>query len=202
MGHEALIDGKPLAGMWYDRGLEYEVKRQAERRAARRGTDVAEEKIDRGAFMTPYELKLAPLPCWEHHSSAAIRKKTAQMMAEIEAEAAARREKSGAEVRGMDRIRDQNPLTRSPRSKGSPKPLCHAASKEMRERVVKAYRGFVNMFREASLKVKLGNVAAARFPKCSFPPSLPFTRIGEEFDPLADAGGSRAFAVLAAAAAI
>ena len=201
---EALIDGKPLAGMWYHRGLEYEVKRQAERRAQRRGTDVADEKIDRSAFMTSYELKLAPLPCWQHHSTGTIRKKVAEMMAQIEAEAAAQRQKTGKEVLGMDRIRHQDPLTRSSRStesKGSPKPLCHAASKKMRERMVKTYRGFVAMYREASLKVKFGNVAAARFPKHSFPPSLPFVRTGEEFDPLADAGGSRAFAALTAAAA-
>ena len=51
------------------------------------------------------------------------------------------------------------------------------------------------MFREASLQVKFGNVTDAIFPKGSFPPSLPFARDGEEFDPLADAGGSRAFAL-------
>ncbi len=51
---------------------------------------------------------------------------------------------------------------------------------------------------EASLKIKFGNVTAAIFPKGSFPPSLPFCRTGEELDPLADAGGSRSFALLAA----
>ena len=40
-----------------------------------------------------------------------------------------------------------------------------------------------------SLQLKFGNVTAANFPKGSFPPSLPFTRTGEESDPLADAGG-------------
>ena len=69
----------------------------------------------------------------------------------------------------------------------------------MRQRVTKVYRTFVTMFREASLKVKFGNIAAARFPKGSFPPSLPFARTGEEFDPLADAGGSSVFGALLAA---
>jgi hypothetical protein len=178
--------------------LEYETKRQAERRAARRGTAV--EEVSRGAFMTPYELKLAPLPCWKKLPAAAIRKKVAEMVAEIEADAAARREKLGIEPLGMDRIRTQDPLSRPVKSAHSPKPLCHAASKEMRERVVKVYRAFVDTFQEASLQVKFGNVARARFPKGSFPPSLPFTRVGEAFDPLADAGGSRAFAALVAAA--
>ena len=59
---EALIDGKPMEGMWYDRAIEYEVHRQAERKAARNDTPV--EPVKRGDFMTPYELILAPLPCW------------------------------------------------------------------------------------------------------------------------------------------
>ena len=46
--------------------------------------------------------------------------------------------------------------------------------------------------------VKFGNVTEAIFPKGSFPRSLPFARDGEELDPLADAGGSRAFALWAA----
>ncbi len=195
----ALMAGKPLSGMWYHRALEYEAKRQAERRAARHGTAV--EAIERGAFMTPYEVKLAPLPCWQKLSPAAIRTKVAEMIAEIETEAAERRERLGIEPRGMEKLRNQNPLSRPAGDKRSPKPLCHAASKEMRERVVKVYRAFVEMFHEASLQVKFGNVTGARFPKGSFPPSLPFARIGEVFDPLADAGGSPAFADLVAAAA-
>ncbi len=42
----------------------------------------------------------------------------------------------------MDRIRNQDPLTRPLKSKRSPKPLCHAASAEMRDRVRLAYRSF------------------------------------------------------------
>jgi len=56
------------------------------------------------------------------------------------------------------------------------------------------------MFLEASLKVKIGKVAEAVFPKGSFPPSLPFVRTGEVFDPLADAGGSGAVAAMLAQA--
>ncbi|MCP3960813.1 MAG: hypothetical protein GY719_23460, partial [bacterium] len=119
---------------------------------------------------------------------------------EIEAEAAARHEELGTAPLGMEKIRRQDPLSRPAKSKRSPKPLCHAASKQMRERVQQAHRAFVEMFREASLKVKFGNVAKALFPKGCFPSSLPFVRTGEEFDPLADAGGSRNFALALAAA--
>ena len=194
---EALMDGKPMRGVWYDRSKQYEAKRQAERRAARR--DKPPKELRRGAFMTHYDLKLAPLPCWEHLSTASLRKKVAAMVAEIEAEAAAVREEFDLEPKGMEAIRNQNPLESSAKSQRSPKPLCHAASKEMRERVKRAYRGFVAMFRQASLKVKLGVAKEAIFPRGSFPPSLPFVRSGDEFDPLADAGGSRSFGKLVAA---
>ncbi|MCP3962286.1 MAG: hypothetical protein GY719_30965, partial [bacterium] len=123
---QALIDGKPLAGIWYARAEEYEAKRQADRRAERRGT--ALDEISRGAFMKPYELKLAPLPCWQNLSTAMIRKRVAQMVAEIEAEAAARHEELGTAPLGMEKIRRQDPLSRPAKSKRSPKPLCHAAS--------------------------------------------------------------------------
>ena len=195
---EALIDGKPMAGMWYDRAVEYEVHRQAERKATRNGSPI--EPVKRGDFMMPYELKLAPLPCWANLPRAEIRKRVAQMVVDIETAAAQLREQLGSELVGMEKIRHQNPLERPPRSKNSPKPLCHAASKDMRERFRQTYRAFVVMFQEASLRLKFGNVTAAIFPKGSFPPNLPFTRTGEEFDPLADAGGSRSFAALLAAA--
>ncbi|MCP3993814.1 MAG: hypothetical protein GY722_01945 [bacterium] len=121
--------------------------------------------------MTPYELKLAPLPCWRNLPRAEIRKRVAQIVAETEAAAAQLREELGTQLVGMEKIRRQNPLDRPTRSKSAPKPPCHAASKTMRERFRQAYRAFVTMF-----------------------------RTGEEFDPLADAGGSRSFAALLAAA--
>ena len=115
--------------------------------------------------------------------------------------AAKLRDELGTKLVGMETIRHQDPLSRPVRSKHSPKPPCHAASKDMRKRFRQANRGFVDMFREASLQIKFGNVTAAVFPKGSFPPALPFVRTGHEFDPLADAGGSRAFGALLAAAA-
>ncbi len=177
---EALIDGKPMAGMWYDRAIEYEANRQAERKAARRGT--VPERIERGAFMTPYALKLAPLPCWQNLPAAQVRQRVAQMVAEIEAAAAMLREELGTEPIGIDKIRRQDPLSRPTRFRPSPKPPCHAASKDIRQRFRQALRGFVDMFREASTRLKFGYVKEAIFPKGSFRPSLGFVSCGEVFD--------------------
>ncbi len=62
--------------------------------------------------MTPYELKLAPLPCWRNLSRGEIRRRVAQLVAEIEAAAAKLREQLGAKIAGMEKIRNQNPLDR------------------------------------------------------------------------------------------
>ncbi len=196
---QALIDGKPMSGVWYARSDEYEAQRQAERRAARRDTEV--EEIDRGAFTTPFELKLAPMPCWQSSSAATNRKRVAKMVEAIETEAARKREKSGGEPLGMERIRHQDPLTRpvKGKSKSSPRPLCHAASDEMRDRIRRARRGFVEMYRAAAEKLKWGKIAEAVFPQGSFPPGLPFVRAGTSFDPLGDIGGSPSLANWAAA---
>ncbi len=132
--------------------------------------------------MTSYELKLAPLPCWKSMARDEIRKRVTKMVAEIETAAAKLREKVGASLVGMNKIRHQDPLEPPTRSKRSPKPPCHAASKDMRERFRQTYRAFAAMFQEASLKIKFDNIKAAIFPKGSFPPSLPFVRTGEEFD--------------------
>ncbi len=77
----------------------------------------------------------------------------------------------------MENIRGQDPLRRPVKCKRSPKPLCHGASKELRKRLRLAYRGFVAMFQEASLKVKFRRVSEAIFPKGSFPRSI--TSLGD-----------------------
>ncbi len=84
---------------------------------------------------------------------------------EIEEAAAALREELGTEPVGMARIRHQNPLSRPLGFRPSPKPRCHAASKDMRKRFRQALRAFVDMFREASVTLRLGNAAAANFPR-------------------------------------
>ena len=87
------------------------------------------------------------------------------MVVETETAAAQLREELGTQLVGMEKIRHQNPLDRPTRSKSTPKPPCHAASKNMRERFRQTYRAFVAMFQEASLKLKFGNVTAAIFPQ-------------------------------------
>jgi hypothetical protein len=95
------------------------------------------------------------------------------MIADIEAEAALRRQRSGSQVLGASAVRGQHPFDHPERPKKSPAPLFHVVSKRVRLELWAGYAWFVSVFREASAKLRAGN-RLARFPAGSFPPALPF----------------------------
>ena len=69
----------------------------------------------------------------------------------------------------------QNPHTRPNRTKKSPAPRFHAASKAIRNGLREAYHLFLAAFRDAAESLKAGD-PLARFTIGSFPPGLPFVR--------------------------
>jgi REP element-mobilizing transposase RayT len=52
---KALCEGLQLWGLWFDRTREYQARLQGKR-------------FMKNEFAAPYQVKLAPLPCWEHLS--------------------------------------------------------------------------------------------------------------------------------------
>jgi hypothetical protein len=67
----------------------------------------------------------------------------------------------------------QNPLQKPKKTKKSPAPAFHAASKAMRRELWNAYALFVAAYRDAADKLRAG-IRDVRFPSGSFPPALPF----------------------------
>jgi REP element-mobilizing transposase RayT len=157
---QALITGETVQGYWYDETQAYA--------ARRRGED-----FDRMRFATLETLTLSPLPCWKHLSEEKRRKLIADLIAEIEAEAAVHRQRTGSQVLGASAVRGQHPFDRPKKSKKSPAPWFHAASKAVRQELYEAYGWFVAAFREAAEKLRTGNRMVS-FPTGSFPPALPF----------------------------
>ena len=157
---QALMTGETVQGYWYDETQAYA--------ARRRGED-----FDRMRFATLETLTLSPLPCWKHLSEEKRRKLVADLIAEIEAEAAVHRQRTGSQVLGASAVRGQHPFDRPKKSKKSPAPWFHAASKAVRQELYEAYGWFVAAFREASEKLRAGNRMVS-FPTGSFPPALPF----------------------------
>ena len=66
-----------------------------------------------------------------------------------------------------------HPHTEPGKTKKSPAPRFHAASKAAREAFRKAYGLFLAAFREAAERLKGGD-RTAKFPNGCFPPGLPF----------------------------
>jgi len=160
---QELIDGVPLDGVWYNRTLMGE---------ANRGRKVDEDQLE-----THYTLKLAPLPCWKDLPLATRRQLVREIVDKIEIDAAERRAATGKGVVGMEAVGEQDPLTRPRGTKDSPRPLVHAATKPARKAFETVHRGFVEMYREASKKLRQGDRNAV-FPRWSFPPGLAFVSDG------------------------
>jgi REP element-mobilizing transposase RayT len=157
---KSLLTGEPAEGYWFDQTQEYAARRRG-------------ETFDRLRYATPEILVLSPLPCWRHLSDEVRRQLVVEMIADIETEAALRRQRSGSQVLGASVVRGQHPFDHPARPKKSPAPLFHAASKRVRQELWAAYAWFVSAFREASTKLRSGD-RMARFPAGSFPPALPF----------------------------
>jgi hypothetical protein len=124
-------------------------------------------------YATREILVLSPLPCWKHLNKEVRRQLVVGMIADIEAEAALHRQRSGSQVLGASKVREQHPFDRPARPKKSLAPLFHAVSKRVRQELWAAYAWFVAAFRDASAKLRSGD-RLARFPAGSFPPALPF----------------------------
>ncbi|HYG64159.1 MAG TPA: transposase [Thermoanaerobaculia bacterium] len=158
----ALLTGDPLEGVWYDRTQEYRYRLRGKEPAPRQ-------------FATVETLTLDPLPCWKHLPAEEYRQRMADLVAEVVEEARAEREAKGLEPMGADAVRRQQPHTRPNRTKKSPAPLFHTASKKAYLNLREAYSRFLAAFRDAAEKLKAGD-RTVEFPEGSFPPALPFVR--------------------------
>jgi hypothetical protein len=156
----ALLEGEPLVGYWFDRSQEYAARRRG-------------ESFDRYRYATEETVELSPLPCWSHLSPEDYQKRVAELVEEIEDEAAAERQRTGRTVLGVEAILAQDPQYRPATLDRSPAPLFLTASYSMWRLLYEAYAWFVAAFRAAAEKLRAGD-RAAPFPRGSFPPGLPF----------------------------
>jgi REP-associated tyrosine transposase len=155
----ALLEGEVLEGLWFDRTQEYA--------ARRRGEDF--EPLQ---YATREVLELDPLPCWKHLTEEQRRARTAALVEDIESEVAARRKRTDAKPLGVAAVLAQNPLQRPKKTKKSPAPAFHAASKAVRRELWDAYALFVAAYRAAAEKLRAG---ARDVPPRQLPASVAVT---------------------------
>ena len=160
----ALLANTALEGVWYDRSREY---------AARNAGETTTPK----EFVTRYELRLDPLPCWSHQDAAARERYVAELVQATEDEARMRHRKQGTRPLGRTAVLRQHPHHRPQNLAWSPSVLVHTATKRVRQDIFRAYGLFLAAFGEAVARLRAGDLSA-RFPEGSFPPPLHLIRAG------------------------
>ena len=164
---QALIDGTPLHGVWYDRTTKYMADR-------------LNQEIERDAWVHDCLLELSPLPCWVDRSPTERRKLVTAMVEELETKIGVSRNRP---VKGMAIVQRQAHTGFSATSEKSPPPAVHAGSRRVRKIYEQARREFENAYTEASIELRVFGKYDVEFPRWSFRPSLPFVREGDDFTP-------------------
>jgi hypothetical protein len=142
---------------WYDRTKQWWAR-------------VRGSPCDEARFMTSYRVDIVPLPCWTALEPRAQLEAAGALVAEANEEAKTRRGDKPA--LGVDAVCAQDPFSSPQVVKRSPRPLCHAASREARVAFRRMYREVVHTYREASALFRAGAWHVA-FPAGTFRPRVP-----------------------------
>lgn len=156
----ALLDGKPLEGVWYDRTGLYEARRRGEVKC-----------LD--DFSTIERVELTPIPCWQNLDADEIHERLTQMVSDIERKHHASRVETGSGVTGARAVLRRDPHARPARSKRAPAPRFHAKTREAWLALRESVQIFAEEFRAATDLLNAGD-PEPRFPPGSFPPNLPY----------------------------
>ena len=157
---EALISGEPMEGVWIDRTGYHNARKQ--------GKDVTIED-----FTEPMELRLTPLPCWQHEDQTTRRRYVLEIIRIIEEKAAARHAENETASLGRDFVLEGEPHYRPPPLEKKPQPRFHAYRDAVREDMRAAFGLILAAYLQAAEQLKAGN-RWVTFPENTFPPGLPF----------------------------
>jgi REP element-mobilizing transposase RayT len=157
----ALLSATPLSGTWFDRTAECKARRKGVEYGAR--DHAAEERV-----------VLTPLPCWKHLPQEVRRKTIRGLVNDIENEAAAVHSATQRQPLGAGAIVRQDPRSQPMRSKKSPAPWFHTATRAAWRILRNAYDLFLGAYRRAAERLRAGD-RNAQFPPRSFPPAMPAT---------------------------
>ena len=159
---QALLDGRQMRGIWFDRTREYEARRSGQRPGK---YEFAEEET----------LELSPIPAWDSVDADTRRETVRNLLLDIERDARQALKTSGRAPLGIRRILNQDPHHRPERTHRSPAPRFHAQTWPVRKSLELAYHEFRLRFRQAADDLKRGQ-RNVEFPPGCFPPALPFAR--------------------------
>ncbi|MBI4616691.1 MAG: transposase [Planctomycetes bacterium] len=124
---------------------------------------------DKKPFQEFVRLEVAPPPGWEHLRPAECARRLRELVYAREEELRRERKAQGKKVLGVRRILQASPTDRSAHPKKSPRPLCHASTRELWDEYRAHYAQFLELYRIASKRYRDGETDVA-FPPGSFPP--------------------------------
>lgn len=155
--HALLDPTRVSVGTWFDRSAEFRARLKGMEFGAR-------------TFASVESVALTPIPAWEGLSVEERRRRAAEIVERIEHEAKERHRETSRQPLGRAQILRQRPDDQPVRSKRSPAPLIHAATKAARSAWCVAYRAFVAAYRRASEAFRNGLTSAAFPDHCFLPP--------------------------------
>jgi REP element-mobilizing transposase RayT len=159
----AIVDPEPLQGTWMDHTAYYRAQQN-------RGSRVKEED-----FLLEETLEFSPLPCWADLPKEEYVRRVEELIKGIEEETRRNHIRQGSRPLGRRAVLKRHPHHRPDQAKKSSLPLIHAASKEARLRFLEGFRLFLEVYREASKRLREGELGV-RFPEGCFPPAQRFIR--------------------------
>lgn len=155
----ALLHDQQLRGFWVNRTRE-------------RSTSL-KTKSDKSLFREAENVSFSPLPCWRGLQSSELQRRVRELVTQIEAETATRHLTEGTRPLGTQEILRLDPHDLPLRSKWSPAPMFHCASKQAQKALREAYNYFHSAFRQAANRLRAGQSLVV-FPEGAFPPAMPF----------------------------
>lgn len=162
---EALLDGVPVQGIWFDRTALYY--------ARRRGKQVSEDD-----FAQEVEFELAPLPCWANLEEGNRRQRIAEMVTNVVEKTKIKMRTLGRKAIGVKAVLAVDPHSHPESPKRSPAPRCHTTCPERWADFVARTREFVSEYREAAALWLRGESNVVFPPDCFLPP-MTYAAIGD-----------------------
>jgi len=180
LSHKTLGANEILEGTWFDSAEAARLKRQARDRG---------EAVNADAGNRSQPITLTMLPCLEGQSREeavkTLNDAVESRRKEVDAGRPARmrerhnrnkrrrkheKRKYKGTVAGRDAVLRKNPLSRPQRPKRSPRPLCHASSKQKRRDYKEHYDGCASLYIQAAVKWRAKPYARVVWPVGMFRP--------------------------------
>jgi hypothetical protein len=158
----ALLDGSMvLRGKWFDRTRQYRARKSGLRQV----------------FAEDEEVRLSILPSLQGLDDKEFQRTIWAVVQSIEEETLRMHRVGGTKPAGRKWVMKQKPHRVPKHMKRSPAKRFLAAFRHGIAELRRAYHEFLNMYREASARLKSGD-RMAEFPPGCFPPRMPFVRAG------------------------